>query len=253
MHLDAYFSRIHYSGPRDPSLETLRGLHRAHLFAVPFENLDIHTGRRIVLDEEAIFEKIVTRRRGGFCYEQNGLFAAVLRALGFDVTLLEARVSRADGTFGIPFDHLTLAVQLEDRWLADVGFGDSFLDPLRLDDPVEQTQGGEAFRVEHDGTQGIYARRVNGEWRGQYRFFLAPRTLSDFVPGCHYHQTSPLTSFTHKRVCSRATPEGRITLSDLKWIVTRDGQRDERELPDEAAFRLVLREHFGIDLDAENC
>ena len=88
----------------------------------------------------ALFEKIVTQRRGGFCYEQNGLFAAVLRALGFDVTLLEARVSKGDGTFGIPFDHLTLMVQLEDRWLADVGFGDSFLDPLRLDDPGEQTQ-----------------------------------------------------------------------------------------------------------------
>ncbi len=246
MNLDAYFARIGYSGPRDPSLGTLRGLHRAHLFAVPFENLDIHLGRRIELDEEAIFEKIVTRRRGGFCYEQNGLFAAVLRALGFEVTLLEARVSKGDGTFGIPFDHLTLVVQLADRWLADVGFGDSFLDPLRLDDP--QPQQGEAFRVSHDDTQGLYTRRIDGEWRGQYQFFLSPRVLSDFAPGCHYHQTSPLTSFTQKRVCSLATREGRITLSDLKLITTRNGQRDERLLPDEDAFRAALREHFGVEL-----
>jgi N-hydroxyarylamine O-acetyltransferase len=215
---------------------------------VPFENLDIHLGRRIELDEEAIFEKIVMRRRGGFCYEHNGLFAAVLRALGFEVTLLEARVSRGDGTFGIPFDHLTLAVQLADRWLADVGFGDSFLEPLRLDDPDDQTQGNGTFRVRHDDTQGVYARRVDGEWRDQYQFFLAPRTLSDFAPGCHYHQTSPLTSFTQKRVCSLATPEGRITLSDRKLITTRNGRRDERDLPDEDAFRAALREHFGIEL-----
>jgi N-hydroxyarylamine O-acetyltransferase len=248
MDLNAYFDRIDYHGPRDPSLETLRGLHRAHLLAVPFENLDIHRGRRIELDEEAIFEKIVTRRRGGFCYEQNGLFAAALRALGFEVTLLEARVSKGDGTFGIPFDHLTLAVQLKDRWLADVGFGDSFLEPLRLDDPGDQVQGGEIFRVRHDGTRGIYARYIEGEWRDQYQFFLAPRVLSDFALGCHYHQTSPLTTFTHKRVCSLATPEGRVTLSDLKLITTRNGQRDEHDLPDEDAFRTALREHFGIEL-----
>jgi N-hydroxyarylamine O-acetyltransferase len=248
MNLTAYFSRIGYTGPRDPSLATLRGLHRAHLFAVPFENLDIHLGRRIELDEEAIFEKIVTRRRGGFCYEQNGLFAAVLRALGFEVTLLEARVSRGDGTFGIRFDHLTLAVQLADRWLADVGFGDSFLDPLRLDDPGDQMQENGTFRVQHDGTQGVYARRVDGAWRDEYQFFLTPRILADFAPGCRYHQTSPLSSFTQKRVCSRAAPEGRITLSDRKLITTRNGQRDERDLPDEAAFRAALRDHFGIEL-----
>jgi N-hydroxyarylamine O-acetyltransferase len=248
MNLDAYFSRIGYTGPRDPSLAMLHGLHRAHLFAVPFENLDIHLGRRIELDEEAIFEKIVMRRRGGFCYEHNGLFAAVLRALGFEVTLLEARVSKGDGTFGIPFDHLTLAVQLADRWLADVGFGDSFLDPLCLDDPGDQTQDNGTFRVQHDHAQGIYARRVDGEWRDQYQFFLVPRTLSDFAPGCHYHQTSPLTSFTQKRVCSLATPEGRITLSDRKLITTRNGQRDEHDLSDEGAFRAALWEHFGIEL-----
>jgi N-hydroxyarylamine O-acetyltransferase len=249
MDLDAYCARVRYDGPRDPTLATLRGLHRAHLLAVPFENLDIGLGRRITLDEGALFDKIVTRRRGGFCYEQNGLFAAVLRALGFDVTLMEARVSRGDGTFGIPFDHLTLMVRLAERWLADVGFGDSFIEPLRLDDPGEQVQNGEAFRVTHDGALGLHTRRMDGEWRDQYQFFLTPRQLDDFAPGCHYHQTSPLTTFTRKRVCSLATPDGRITLSDLRLITTRDGQRDERPLADEAEFRLILRERFGIALD----
>jgi N-hydroxyarylamine O-acetyltransferase len=249
MNLDAYCERIRYTGPRSPTLATLRGLHHAHLLAIPFENLDIHLGRPIVLDEDRLFDKIVTRQRGGFCYEQNGLFAAVLRAVGFDVTLLEARVSHGDGTFGIPFDHMTLCVALEERWLADVGFGDSFLEPLRLDDPGEQVQGREAFRVQHDGDQGLYSRRTpEGDWRAEYQFFLQPRQLDDFAAGCYYHQTSPLTSFTQRRVCSVATPEGRITLSGLKLITTRDSQREERPLADEEEFRAALCEHFGITL-----
>jgi N-hydroxyarylamine O-acetyltransferase len=251
VNLDAYFDRVAYTGPTDPTLDTLRALHRAHMLAVPFENLDIHLGRRITLDEGALFDKIVTRRRGGFCYEQNGLFAAVLHALGFDVTLMEARVGRADGTFGIPFDHLMLRVQLEERWLVDVGFGDSFLEPLRLDDPDDQAQANGVFRVRHEKTQGIYARQqADGTWKDEYQFFLQPRTLADFAGGCHYHQTAPQSGFTRQRVCSLATPEGRITLSDLKMIITRDGQRTEQALPDETAFRAALRTHFGIELDS---
>jgi N-hydroxyarylamine O-acetyltransferase len=92
---------------------------------------------------------------------------------------------------------------------------------------------------------------VDGEWRNQYQFFLAPRTLSDFIPGCTYHQTSPLSSFTQRRVCSLATPDGRITLRDRKLIITRAGQREEQELPDEDAFHAALRAHFGIDLGGE--
>ncbi len=250
MDIDAYFDRIAYHGTSTPTLSTLRRLHRAHLLAVPFENLDIHLGRAIVLDERALFDKLVTRRRGGFCYEQNGLFAAVLRELGFDVTLLEARVFGAEGQPGIPFDHLTLVVTLDERWLVDVGFGDSFLEPLRLDTPGVQVQHGELYRVTHDGARGLYARRKRGgDWRDEYTFSLTPRRLSDFSGACTYHQSSPESSFTRRRVCSRATPEGRVTLSDRRLIITRNGTRDERELPDDAAFRAALREHFGILLD----
>src|SRR5258708_22032942 len=122
MNLAAYLTRIGYKGSLQVSAEALRQLHLAHVLAVPFENLDIHLGRLSVLQEEAFCRKIVEERRGGFCYEQNGLFAAVLRDLGFPVTLLSARVGE-----GSPeFDHLTLLVPLEERWLADVGFGESF-------------------------------------------------------------------------------------------------------------------------------
>src|SRR5262245_39731528 len=115
MNIQAYLDRIDYHGSLDPTAETLRALHVAHLLAVPFENLNIGMGWPIVLDRDALFEKIVLRRRGGFCYELNGLFAALLRALGFDVTLLSAGVARAGGGFGPEFDHLTLRVTTDDR------------------------------------------------------------------------------------------------------------------------------------------
>src|SRR6266540_1131840 len=105
MDIQAYLCRIHYRGGLAPTAAILRELHRAHLLTVPFENLDIHLGRPILLDQEALFDKIVTRRRGGFCYELNGLFALLLRELGFDVTLLSAGVAHADGGFGPEFDH----------------------------------------------------------------------------------------------------------------------------------------------------
>lgn len=249
MNLNAYFDRINYHGHTAPTLETLRGLHRAHLLAVPFENLDIHLGRPIVLDEAALFDKIVTQRRGGFCYEQNGLFAAVLRGLGFDITLIEARVYGASGEPGLPFDHLALIVLLGGRWLVDVGFGDSFMEPLRLDTSDDQPQDGDLYRLTHDGAQGLHARCKAGEkWRDEYEFSLTPRRLSDFSDACYYHQTSEESWFTRKRVCSVATPEGRITLSDDRLIITRNGAREERDLADEAAFHAALREYFAISL-----
>src|SRR5262245_14904037 len=134
-----YLGRVGYDGPVDVTPETLRRLHLAHLLAVPFENLDIHLGRPIVLDVDRIFEKIVRRRRGGFCYELNGLFAWLLGELGFDVELLSAQVLDG-GRLGPEFDHMTLLVEHEGRWLVDVGFGDSFLEPLALEPSHEVGQ-----------------------------------------------------------------------------------------------------------------
>ena len=134
MDIDAYLDRINYHGSRAVNSETLRELQVAHLLAVPFENLSIHAHEPIVLDDEALFTKIVTKRRGGFCYEANGLFAALLRELGFDVVMLSAGVANAEGGFGPDFDHMALMVTLDERWLVDVGFGDSFREPLLLDE-----------------------------------------------------------------------------------------------------------------------
>lgn len=248
MDVASYLRRINYGGPLDPSDETLRRLHVAHLLAVPFENLSIHRGERVVLDDDALFEKIVRRRRGGFCYELNGLFCALLRSLGFDVAMLSARVADAAGEFGPEFDHMALLVTHGERYLADVGFGDSFREPLLLDERAEQSEGTSAYRVdaEEDGL-ALLRREENSGWRAQYRFGLRPHVYADYAEMCRYHQTSPQSHFTQRRVCSLATPDGRVTLSGLRLITTTGGVREERELAGEEEFAAALREHFGIE------
>ena len=268
----AYLDRIDYSGPTNPSAETLRALHRAHLLAVPFENLDIHR-RPIICDEAAFLHKIINQRRGGFCYELNGAFAALLRSLGFQVTLLSARVGGADGNYGRAFAHLALRVALSPShlsWLADVGFGDSFLEPLLLQPDLAQPQIGRVYRLTEEKNQSggeidrMFSMEVKAEdspsqtrrdeqhekWTRKYSFSLQPYHLADFASMCHYQQTSPDSHFTRQRICSRATPEGRITLSDLKLIQTRNGSRTERELAGDTEWRAVLLELFHINLPA---
>jgi N-hydroxyarylamine O-acetyltransferase len=248
MNLSAYLQRLRYTGPTDPAAETLRALHQAHLLAVPFENLDIHLGRAIALDEGAFYRKIVERRRGGFCYELNGLFAALLRRLGFDVTLLSARVAGADGRFGPEFDHLALLVQLEERWLADVGFGEGFRQPLRLDEPGEQAQTEGAYHLSHEGKSWTYWRRSEtADWQARYSFTLQPRRLADFAGMCRHQQTSPDSHFTQKRICSLATPTGRVTLNDSRLITASGGQRQERELLTQAEYVAALQNYFGVE------
>jgi N-hydroxyarylamine O-acetyltransferase len=245
----SYLERINYEGPTGPDPVTLRELHRAHMLAVPFENLDIHTGRQILLDESRVLSKIVDGRRGGFCYELNGAFAALLRELGFQVRLLSADVATADGGFSPPFDHLALLVELEQRWLADVGFGDSFREPLLLDYEGEQRQGDEAYRIIRGGEYLILERRdASGSWKPQYRFTLDAYDYSDFQQMCHYHQTSPESPFTQRRTCTLATPEGRITLTGMRLITTAQGEKHERALADREEYLSVLKERFGIEL-----
>lgn len=251
MDVQAYLQRIGHVAPNvsSPNIETLRALHRAHLFTVPFENLDISRRREIVCDQALIVNKIVKEHRGGFCYELNGAFAALLRALGFTVTLLSARVAREGGGFSQPFDHLTLLVDLEEPRLADVGFGDCFVEPLRLETGDVQRQNSGDYRIsKSDDTEFVLEAKRDGKWKPEYAFTLHPHALSEFSAMCHYHQTSPESHFTQQRICTLATPEGRITLSDKKLIETRGGVRTETPLSGNAEWRVKLREYFGIAL-----
>jgi N-hydroxyarylamine O-acetyltransferase len=256
--IKAYLERIGYRGSLAATASTLRDLQVAHLLTVPFENLSIHDNQPIVLDDEALFGKIVERRRGGFCYELNGLFTALLRALGFKVTMLSAAVAKAEGGFSPEFDHMALMVEPpgEDqphenqakRWLVDVGFGDSFREPLLLDERGEQLQGRRAYRIVADENRLILVQRDGGDdWKPQYRFTLRPWEYADFEAMCLYNQTSPQSHFTKERICSRATEQGRVTLSGMRFITTTgDGERIERLLTSDEEYRQVLSEHFGI-------
>lgn len=246
MNLGAYLDRIRFTRPLRPDFETLRALQRAHLLAVPFENLDIHLGRPIDLSLDRLYDKIVRRRRGGFCYELNGLFAWALAEMGFWVQLHSARVFEEDQA-GPEFDHLALQVYAEGAALADVGFGDSFIEPLRLENGLEVVQRQTAYRLALTGGTWTLWRRTDDIWEPQYAFELTPRRLAEFASMCVHHQTSPASIFTRKRLCSIATPNGRVTLSGKRLIVTEHGQRDERDIAD-AEHDAILRDRFGISL-----
>lgn len=246
----AYLRRIGVTGPLRPDARTLKRLHRQHLFTVPFENLSIHMGEPVSLDLAALYDKIVRRRRGGFCYELNGLFAELLRRLGYRVTLLSAGVARDGGGYGPEYDHLLLLVELDCRWLVDVGFGENFKSPLNLDAAGAQEQGPKAYRIlRRDEFHLLQERSGARRWKDSYRFTLAPHELADFAAMCRFHQTSPDSHFTRNRVCSLATPPGRKTLSGMKLIESgHNGSRRVRAVPDEAEYSRLLRDLFGVRL-----
>lgn len=251
MEIATYLERIQYFEPVKPDAQTLQGLQRAHMFTVPFENLDIGLKRPIRLDLDSLWDKIVVHRRGGFCYELNGLFAWLLQEIGFDVTYLNARVYKQSGELGIPFDHLALLVQIPGQhghWLADVGFGDSFNEPLNFDERGEQIQGLRAYRLEEapDG-YSTWQKNYDGAWERQYFFDLQPRSFpADYEAGCLYHQTSPKSSFTRSSIISRATPNGRVSLEKDRLILTENGQRSDRPVKNEAEYQNLLKQYFGF-------
>ncbi|MER5642419.1 arylamine N-acetyltransferase [Kitasatospora sp. NPDC002227] len=241
-----YLARIGAERPERADLAGLRRLQEAHLLAVPFENLSIHLDEPVSLAEDQLLAKIVDRRRGGFCYELNGAFAALLTALGYQVELLSARV--LDGAKpSAPFDHLALRVRLDEPWLVDVGFGRFARQPLRLDDRRPQQDPAGSFTVS-ERPNGELDVAMNGE--AQYRLDQRPYELRDFVPTCWYQTTSPDSHFTKGPTCSLPTPEGgRITLGGTRLIATDPaGTRTETELTPAEALA-AYRQHFGFTLD----
>jgi N-hydroxyarylamine O-acetyltransferase len=238
--VDAYLERI--GAGRDSTLAELQ--HR-HLMSVPFENLSIHLGEAIELEEQALVHKVVERRRGGFCYELNGAFAALLTGLGHHVEPLQARVVTPDG-LGIPYDHMALRV--DGQFLADVGFGSFSYYPLRLDERGDQADPAGIFRIAETGDADDLEVSLDG--KPEYRLELRARALSDFAAGCWWHSTSPRSHFTRQVICSRLTEDGRISLSDNKILITtaRDGTRVTEPLDGEEAVLATYRERFSIEL-----
>lgn len=238
---DRYLDRIGLAGRTDADLAELQFAHLQH---VPFENLSIHLGEPIELDTAALFDKIVTRRRGGFCYELNGLFSRLLVSLGHEVELLAACVHMPLGLSAL-FDHLTLGVG---DLLVDVGFGRHSARPLRIDTDGDQPDLFGTFRVVRtdDGDMDVLR---DGE--PQYRAERRPRRMSDFEPTCWWLQTAPTSHFREGPVCSLQLADGgQLTLAGRRLIQTTGaGERTETELGSDAVVLAAYRDQFGIDLD----
>ncbi|MYU21012.1 arylamine N-acetyltransferase [Streptomyces sp. SID8352] len=261
---DLLLRRIGARRPARPTAGALRELHLRHLVEVPFENLSVHLGEEIVLEEGRLWEKVAGARRGGFCYELNGLFGALLRSLGYEVELLAARTYGDGGRLGIPYDHMALRVRTEDGGdlLADIGFGAHSHHPLDLGERGDQHEPGGVFRVTGagpapggrdtaGGSAGPGDLDVLRDGTPVYRLETTPRALSDFVTGAWWHSTSPRSRFVTSPVCSRLTEDGgRVTLRGRRLVVTAaDGHREERDLATDEEVLTVYRERFGIVLD----
>ena len=249
MELREYLTRLEIPDERPATRETLDFLHDRHLIQVPFENLDIVAGREIVLDEAAILEKIVTRRRGGFCYELNTAFAWLLRQTGFEVEILAAEVLGDDDGWGIPFDHMLLGVEVDGKALiVDVGFGNGFSKPLELDEEDEVKQHGIAWRVRRDDDHVHVERydRKRLKFRSVYRFTRQPRVLADFADGCRHHQTSSESPFTRGPLVSAAIPDGRATLHRDRLVLQRGPELREEPIASEEAWRKALQRYFSL-------
>ena len=250
MDKDQYLAHLNIREMPSPDYHGLAQLQRAHLLKVPFENLSIPYGQPIDLSLESLFRKVVHDGRGGFCYELNFLYQALLERLGFETQLISGRVySSEKEQYGPEFDHMTVMVNLpEGRYLSDVGFGEFSFDPVPFElDQHHELSRGRYLIDQYDDTYYRLSRIINDVVFPQYLFTDTPRTIGAFRDMCHYHQTSPESSFTQQKFISMPTEEGRITISGSKWRRQHgDGSITEAPLTD--SLEQVVRDQFGIAL-----
>lgn len=245
--LNAYARRIEYAGAWTPTLETLQGLHFAHATHIPFENLDVLLRLPIRLDLESLWAKLVTGGRGGYCFEQNALFAAVLEAAGFRLTRLAARV-RAGSAALRPRSHMLLAVDLDgQKWLADVGFGaDVFLHPIPLTPGVVAPQFSWKYRVNTEGDVFLLQSLRPEGWLDLYSFTLEEQHPVDYEVSNYFTSTHPDSVFLKTLIAQRPGPDKRWTLTNRRLIESSPEASKEITVPDDRALLEVLKERFTL-------
>ena len=249
MDIKKYLERINYLGPVDPTFEVLSKLQIMHLLNVPFENWDIHTNKKIDLTN--LFDKIVNRKRGGFCYELNGLFYELLNDIGFTVKMVSARVYEGKEDYSPEFDHMALIVKIKNGdYLVDVGFGEFSYCPIKIELNKETNDSRGIFRIEtfNENYKVVKKRNSGGKFIPEYIFSEKKRQIDEFYARCNYHQTSAESHFMQKRVCSLPTKSGRITLTEDVLKITRNGKVIEKKLNSEQEVQQELWNYFGIKL-----
>lgn len=248
---DKYLKRIGYLGNLEPNLATLRKLQKTHLLNVPFENLDIHHKVPIVLSIERIFDKIVNHNRGGFCYELNELFYQLLIALGYDAKRISARVYNQSSGYGQEFDHHAIIVAIDKiNYLTDVGFGEFTFEPLKLQIGVKQNDERGNYLIDNYENGYLRVNKIDhGKRIPEYIFKETERELDDFKTMCYYHQTSPSSHFTDKRLITLPTENGRVTISGNTLKIKKQGSTIEKVLENENEFETVLWVKFKIKIE----
>ncbi len=250
MNIETYLQRINIEDQKiSTDIKSLKYLQRQHLLNVPFENLDIHWGKTIKLDVRKFNTKIVEDKRGGFCYELNGLFNELLKAIGFTTRIVSCCVANKEGKFGAEYDHLAIIVDIKgEEYLVDVGFGGFTIEPLLIELGAEQQDSSGVYKVLKFEEYLEIQKKTTDGWKPQYTFKNLERELKEFDGMCVFNQTSPESHFTKGKLCSILTLDGRKTLTDKKFIILKDGVREEAEVKSNQEFCEVLKREFGIFL-----
>jgi len=252
MKVNDYLNHIQINSIEEPDYPFLEKLMNHHLLSIPFENLSVRKGKTINLEESALFNKIITQKRGGFCYELNGLFKWLLSNLGYLVSLVSAEVyCSTDNTFSPGFDHMVLLVHLENTYVVDVGFGDAFRKPISLKNGICEDVSGKYRVFPQNPSQNSYViqKQEAGNWQAIYRFTDTPQEMIDFNEMCRYNSTSPNSHFTQKTICTLAQSNGRITLTDEHLIITKSGIKHKIPVTSHQCFKMYLLNNFNIDYE----
>jgi N-hydroxyarylamine O-acetyltransferase len=250
LQLQSYLNRIGIDKIKSPSLEFLTELQNGHMLSIPFEDLDI-PNKRIELELNKIFQKIIPTKRGGFCYELNGLFHWLLTLLGFKVDMLSAGVFNSQKKeFSPEFDHMTLLVhfsKINKNYLTDVGFGDSFRKPIEIPGGEVNDISGH-YRIKDENNSLELQLENKNNWIPQYSFSLLPRKLADYKERCDFHQNSPVSHFRTRMLCTIATIRGRITLSNDSLTITEGNSKNKTNFKSREEFNFYLKKYFDIEL-----
>lgn len=226
----------------------MKALHRQHLLTVPFENLDVHYRRLFDLKPANVYDKVVNRRRGGFCYEVNSLFNELLKSIGFKTRIISGKVVTDLGAPGPEYDHMAIIIKLDKEYIADVGFGDLFVEPLEIRSGV-QFDGRKYFKIEEEGDElCIRMSDDNQNFDRKYTFTMTETPLHLFEAPCHDKQINPDSHFVRNTICTVLTGSGRITVYNDKFTETMKYQKMQRSIQDDDDLRTILRTRFGIEI-----
>ena len=253
MSLEKYIARINYTGKLSTNYTCLRDLHRCHVMSVPFENLDVQFHRKIKLDLTNLYDKVVLNSRGGFCYELNYLFYSLLSEIGFDATMISSRIFN-EGSYGPAFDHMSIVVKLDEYWLVDVGYGDLFIEPLKLYATNVQEDYFKKYRLEPLNDREfllLESLKNRQDFTKRYILDLEPRTIDAFFDQCEYKQSSPDSYFVKNTVCTMPTKYGRKTILNDTFKIRNKDEVRETKISGNTNLLKILKDEFNISMRNE--